>query len=400
MAYAVRQESDVIPESRTLSGRLVVKHRLLSIIVMASVLSGAACHRKNSAQPGTILWSVQVGQGWSCPAVGLDGTVYVGNDAGTLTAVTPQGVVKWRASAGEPMRSPAIGPNGDIYVGAGTMLRAYSESGTELWTHETQGVILGSPAIGADGAVYIASNDGSLYALNADGSLLWQVSDCGSRFCLAIGTDGTIYVCCDDSGVVAISPNGSREWSCRPAGDPSSAPSIGHDGTIYAAMSGEYGDCIWALNPDGQPCQSHDYFYEEVTDAPAVGPDGTFYYSFSEIEDRQGWPCARAVRPDGRQRWLFFAEGDDEAVFSPAVGSNGMVYLTGDSDWFYAINQDGVADWQVPLEGTGPAPTLADGVAYALDAHGVLWAIVIDGGPADGLWPMSMHDAQHTCRAR
>jgi hypothetical protein len=68
--------------------------------------------------------------------------------------------------------SPAIGADGTIYVGSADMkLYAINPDGSEKWHFTTQGAIASSPAIGSDGTIYIGSSDNNLYAV-ADASTL------------------------------------------------------------------------------------------------------------------------------------------------------------------------------------------------------------------------------------
>lgn len=54
----------------------------------------------------------------SSPAVGADGTVYVGSYDSYLYALNPDGSLKWRvAESVWTAASPVIGPDGVIYVG-------------------------------------------------------------------------------------------------------------------------------------------------------------------------------------------------------------------------------------------------------------------------------------------
>jgi eukaryotic-like serine/threonine-protein kinase len=55
----------------------------------------------------------------SSPAIGADGTVYVGSDDNKLYAINPDGSLKWTYITGDYVRSsPAIGANGTVYVGS------------------------------------------------------------------------------------------------------------------------------------------------------------------------------------------------------------------------------------------------------------------------------------------
>jgi hypothetical protein len=65
--------------------------------------------------------------------------------------------------------SPAIGSNGTVYVGSGDKLYAINgKTGVKLWEFETGGYVSSSPAIGSDGTVYVGSYDKKLYALKTN----------------------------------------------------------------------------------------------------------------------------------------------------------------------------------------------------------------------------------------
>ena len=82
--------------------------------------------------PGTVLWEFETGHWvWSSPAIGSDGTVYVGSNDKKLYAI-----------------------NG--------------KSGDKLWEFETGDRVSSSPTIGSDGTVYVGSEDKKLYAFKSD----------------------------------------------------------------------------------------------------------------------------------------------------------------------------------------------------------------------------------------
>ena len=71
------------------------------------------------------------------------------------------------------MCSPAIGTDGTIYVGTNDYyFDALNPNGTLKWSYYTDiGSVVSSPAIGADGIVYVGLLDGSVYAFNPDGTI-------------------------------------------------------------------------------------------------------------------------------------------------------------------------------------------------------------------------------------
>jgi outer membrane protein assembly factor BamB len=66
--------------------------------------------------------------------------------------------------------SPAIGTDGTVYVGSGDekLYAINGKSGVKLWEFETGGLVHSSPAVGSDGTVYVGSDDKKLYAIKTD----------------------------------------------------------------------------------------------------------------------------------------------------------------------------------------------------------------------------------------
>ena len=61
---------------------------------------------------------------------------------------------------------PAIGSDGTVYVGSldNKLYAINGKTGVKLWEFETGALVLSSPAIGSDGTVYVGSGDNNLYA--------------------------------------------------------------------------------------------------------------------------------------------------------------------------------------------------------------------------------------------
>ena len=80
------------------------------------------------------------------------------------------GTVLWEFETGDEVRSsPAIGSDGTVYVGGDDKLYAINgKNGVKLWEFITGGYVWSSPAIGSDGTVYIGSYDYKLYAIKTN----------------------------------------------------------------------------------------------------------------------------------------------------------------------------------------------------------------------------------------
>jgi hypothetical protein len=108
----------------------------------------------------------------SSPAIGTDGTVYVGSWDGKLYALdAATGTAKWAFATDAQISwsSPAVGADGVVYVGSddNNVYALDGVSGTPKWVFATGGDVYSSPAIGVDGTVYVGSHDGRVYALTS-----------------------------------------------------------------------------------------------------------------------------------------------------------------------------------------------------------------------------------------
>jgi PKD repeat protein len=188
----------------------------------------------------------------SPPAIGADGTIFVGLVYGnwsvkgnqySICAFNPNGTQKWQVPAAAYMTAPAIGWDGTIYVGVGNFIVALNPGdGSVKWSvNAASGSLIGSPAIGADRTVYVGSANHCLYALDpVNGATKWFY-DAGDIICNgngwrtpAIGADGVIYLSAWN-GVHAVNSNGTLQWHNSDCWSDSS-PVIGPDGTLYVGV--------------------------------------------------------------------------------------------------------------------------------------------------------------------
>jgi serine/threonine protein kinase len=77
----------------------------------------------------------------------------------------------WEFETGGPVHSsPAIGSDGTVYVGSKDkkLYAINGKSGVKLWEFETGWGVRSSPAIGSNGTVYVGSYDNKLYAIQTE----------------------------------------------------------------------------------------------------------------------------------------------------------------------------------------------------------------------------------------
>ena len=175
----------------------------------------------------------------------------MGADDDHLYAVSPSGSEEWSFAGGNQfLSSPAIGPDGTIYIGCQDRnVYAVNPDGSEKWAFATGAAVQSSPAISPDGStIYVGSWDDKLYAITAaTGQAAWTTpfgAPGQFRSSPAIGSDGTIYVGCVDHNVYAVNPDGSEKWAFATGGAVWSSPLIGPNGTIYV---GSWDDHLYAI---------------------------------------------------------------------------------------------------------------------------------------------------------
>jgi outer membrane protein assembly factor BamB len=208
--------------------------------------------------------------------VANDGTVYFSADG--LYALKPEGTLKWKFSPGPTHchAAPAVGPDGTVYVGChdDALYALDPATGLKKWEYRTADDIDSSPAVAPDGTVYVGSDDRKVYAFSATGALKFAVTTGGAvRSSPAIGADGTVYVGSFDASLYAIRPNGIVAWTFRTADRILSSPLVDAAGLV---LIGSEDDRLYALTPDGKLAWSV-LLDGDVDATPALGPDGTIY---------------------------------------------------------------------------------------------------------------------------
>jgi outer membrane protein assembly factor BamB len=200
-----------------------------------------------AASDGHRLWSVPLGGIPGAPALGGDGTIYVGSSDGALHAIGADGAARWSYPSNGWVRAmPAVnGPT--IYGGTDTgAVFALDASGTQRWRVELGAEMIGL-ATGPDGTLYASTANGTLHALAPDGAPRWSTPLGGGRpTAPAAGPDGRIYVGAKDGRLRVVAPDGQIAGSFSLQAPLSIAPLIGLDGAVYVAV-GDRKDAVVAF---------------------------------------------------------------------------------------------------------------------------------------------------------
>lgn len=310
----------------------------------------------------------------SSPAIGADGTIYIGNENGLLYAFNPAGSVRWHFPEipGQDAfsASPAVEGNFIYIAGDDRKIHKLQDNHTgwsEVWNRTLPGEVSSSPVILPDNRVVVIDDSGYVTCLNADGTLSWQYFvDAVVQSSPAVDNNGNIYFGTDQGDLFALSPNGESLWSYHVAShfnDISSSPVIDANGNIYFGCDDGY---LYKLTPNGEPL----------------------------------WRCL--LHPNA------------SITSTPLLTTDGHLYVAGPADStfekLYCITPEGTIAWEVLLESPPlprprfsidlfPSPVIDQyGIIYIATPDGLIFAVA--GRPERTLmqspWPMFRHDVRHT----
>jgi outer membrane protein assembly factor BamB len=238
-----------------------------------------------------------------------------------------------------------------VYVGdvANNFHKINKLTGSVVWTFsEARGYFIGQ-ANEENEIVYAPSNDGNLYAINADGSLKWVFETGHFLWAQPQIGENAVYLGSLDHFIYAVSKEGDEIWSTEMAGAVVGSPVLSEDGsTLYASSIGAE---MVALDTS----------------------DGSIVWTFTSETSVWG----RGLLADGK---LFFADsGGNLYALDPSNGNQiwqqeyaGSVVggLTALPDGFSLVTEEGViktynfdgnAQWEATLGGEAfQAPAVND----------------------------------------
>lgn len=217
------------------------------------------------------------------------------------------------------------------------------------WTVRTGAPVFGSPTV-ADGVVYVGSDDGSLYALDAEsGETRWIFETRARIRARPTIHGGRVIVPSDDGFLYSLDrQSGAQAWKSRIGATP-------------APRSGPF---------------SEDFRYDHFSSAATVSGDRVF------VGTLDGALVALDVM-DGAREWSF---GTRDAVMStPAVADGKVVFGSFDGHVYAVDAADGSEVWR--LDTGAPvvsSPGIADGIVIIGSRSYDLFGLALADG--DVLW--------------
>lgn len=303
---------------------------------------------------------------------------------GQIDTTGPQNhpiTLEWVFSThGEVNPSPAVADD-TVFIGSddGYVYAIDANTGSGNWAFETGGRVHSSPAV-ADGTVFIGSGDGYIYALNANtGATEWKFKTNSWVMSSPTVVNGTVWVCDTDGGFYAIDINsGSGKLVFQADGEVVSSPAVVNNTAFFGDSVGKiYGidlsskDVVAGIDTDAGV-----YSSPAVADGTViVGNNDDIVYGFDANTSRQQWEFHLS------SGWL----SDAHVESSPAV-ANGIAYFGSVNNTIYGVDiSTGSQRWAFQTEDcVDCSPAVADGVVYIGSNDNHLYALDADTG--SGMW--------------
>jgi outer membrane protein assembly factor BamB len=229
----------------------------------------------------------------------VDGTVYAASLSGFITASCPNGVGRFAISVNGVQSSPAVGADSTLYYGGDDrQLRAFATDGAVIWSFSASAPIFGAPVVavanGVTTAIYVADRGGLLFKVNINGQPVSGFAFSGpnggpvgpmqSSPALATDPDDPttprLYVGSDDGNLYAVDGNtGSVVWAFPTQGSIVSSPAVATGGAAPVIVVGSNdGNVYFVLDQGVSPVQMAAFAIgASVRSSPAIDTNGTVY---------------------------------------------------------------------------------------------------------------------------
>lgn len=200
----------------------------------------------------------------------------------------------------------------------------------------TRAAVTGSPAVAPDGTMYVASMDGSLYAVAANGQLRFKRDLGAPSFGGVLRSEaGHLYVGTDAGLLLGFDAQGAPSLRLQLGAPIETRPLLLPSGELVVCVGRE----LLAITPQGKirfRFQAWGKFFSN----PVLGPEGDIFVG---SQDGNFY----AVHPDGTERYRVYAGAavDAQAAFGPG----GFAYFADDRGRVHAVDEWSDEAWITDL---------------------------------------------------
>jgi outer membrane protein assembly factor BamB len=278
--------------------------------------------------------------------------------------------------------------SGFVYVGSndGHVYALNADNGALIWKYPRKGQVgaVDSRPQASGPLVYVGSDDHYVYALNSrTGARVWRFKTEARVRSSPLLAGGTVFVGSDDGNLYALrADDGALMWSLPLGGPVESSPVFSNTGDSSTPLDDRMmyvvgGGYFWAINPGTRAVSWRYWLGGLVTSRPVVSPDNTTVYVGGA-----GYLYAFNAK-HGRLEWKQAIVG--VVAYQPAIYQT-AVYV-GSGDIVYAVKLTGGLYWQsVDLHATVSGPVAANGAVYVGSGSDIYCLDASSGQPCEQ-WP-------------
>jgi outer membrane protein assembly factor BamB len=279
---------------------------------------------------GALEWRFNAGSSIpAAPAVGADGTVYVGTGDGAVQAIAADGALRWSYTVeGAVLASPLVDSEGRVLIAtSAARLYAFWPSGERAWALRLRAHVATELVPAATlGGVLVGTADGSLWALSERGSPLWH-TDAGGPLSSVLGVSGRRIVAATQAGDALLFEGAVRRSRAVLGAAPREGAVVFEDGS--AALLA--GSSLLCVNTAGAVAWRRE-------DVAWLGGASS---SLLAIEKERGGAHTVLSHLGADGRVLSSARLPGSASGPPISGENGVVYVSGDAGELWAVARGG-----------------------------------------------------------
>jgi outer membrane protein assembly factor BamB len=385
---------------------------LIITIFLCAIVWLTSCGKKDT--PKTVSphakWQFKSsGNAVSHPALGPDGTIYIGASK-SIQAISPDGKLVWETTLGG-VGTPVVADDASLYVDIwyGLMF-GVSKEGKLIWRPGYGLIAFGAPpALGSNTTLYYMNNVADIYAFQPKLSeeKYWSLETfregmLGSPTVLPgsarnndvtwhsaplLTTSGSILLP-RQNFLDSISPHGSPEWDLELTSGHLGQAALAGDGTIYV---GDDNGALFAVDSGGSKKWRLD-IGGSVIGSPVIDVDGVVYFTDGN--------AVFAVSPDATVKWRWAPRDRTHLLTSPVLAADGTIYVGGEFA-LIALKPDGSLKWNLRTYSPTSAATIApDGTIYYACGYSWLCAVEDSGSPLmPSSWPKQFHDVANSSNA-
>jgi hypothetical protein len=283
--------------------------------------------------------------------------------------------------------APVLAEDGGIYAAADRILLAFDRHGNFRWRYQADSDIDSAPGVSADGTIRVATRNGSIHAVNPDGtrqavydSHLPYIADA------VFDRDGTAYMHSRQSPISnptllqATGPAGEDLWHAEI--DESFTPGVefAADQLYFRTINARAivystdGELLWRLE------RPQLYFYGR-----AIAPSGMVYI-FAQVPDNEDEYQVTAYSRAGAELWSRpVSYGYSQNDKTPQAGPDDTLYVSDDDDVMHVFSPAGEELWSKDnvseILGVSPA-----GYVYTLDGNWQHYRLAVYNSSGYGRW--------------